>query len=106
MSYQVDPEGVATYQDPYGTAQTWQGTPGVNYFPGDQDSAKTYQGENTNQYQSGMIGRGSQEQHVCPACGYCPCCGRRVTWPPTYPMTPVYPPPSYPWYPAYSNPWM
>ena len=36
-------------------------------------------------------------QHVCPACGPCPCCGRR---------NPYYPYPTYPVWPAYPmTPW-
>lgn len=38
-------------------------------------------------YQSG-------QQHVCPACGYCPCCGRKNAVPvPSYPPWPGCPSP-------------
>ena len=46
---------------------------------------------------------GQQPQHVCPACGYCPCCGRGGTPVPYYP-SPYVPPyqPTYPWYSPYT----
>lgn len=34
-----------------------------------------------------------QTQHVCPACGYCPCCGRSRYYPPLNPPWPGYPHP-------------
>jgi hypothetical protein len=42
---------------------------------------------------------GKQPQHACPACGYCPCCGRGGGYVPNYPL-PYVPPyiPSYPYY--------
>ena len=47
----------------------------------DPQGVATYQGEQ------------SAQQHVCPNCGYCPCCGRRnLTVDPYVPYYPPYTP--------------
>jgi len=55
---------------------------------------------------------GSVSNAPCPACGFCPCCGRRYPSPPNwwYPYTPytpwhVWPHTLYPWYPGCSPIW-
>ena len=45
--------------------------------------------------------------HVCPNCGYCPCCGRKNPTVPYYPPWPGYPEPyigDYPIWPNYPLP--
>ena len=70
MSYHVDPEGVATFQQ-------------------EVENAKAYeQWQDYAQYQATQ-----SAQHVCPNCGYCPCCGRRnLTVDPYVPYYPPYTP--------------
>lgn len=57
-----------------------------------------------------MLWGGPMNQKPCPACGYCPCCGRQaapvVPYVPVYPQ-PYYPPPVMPWQPPWYpfNPW-
>jgi hypothetical protein len=58
----------------------------------------TAQGGGLGNYQVG-------QQHVCPACGYCPCCGRKNAVPvPSYPQWPGYPSPydPIPFWPPYT----
>ena len=67
----------------------------------ERNQAPTTEGDA--QTSGGMVGGGSQTEHVCPACGYCPCCGRRnpqpfYPWYPVYPVNPVYPVYPYPTY--------
>jgi hypothetical protein len=66
--YAVDPQGTATYQG----EQSANGTQTQSYY-----------------VRGPHLGEPSA-QHVCPACGYCPCCGRRSLT--VDPYVPYYPP--------------
>jgi len=75
-------------------------TNGEGFYAVDPQGVATYQGEqsaNGAQIQSFYV-RGphlgeQSAEHVCPACGYCPCCGRRnLTVDPYVPYYPPYTP--------------